>query len=213
MRSGLPILLNVSERVVVIVGGGAVAARKARNLVSAGASRIRAVAPQFHDELPAHVERVQETYHEKHLDDAQLVFAATDVTEVNTRVVHDARRRGILVSRADEDDSDDQAAGDFVSPAVHRDGPVTVAVSASSAALSGAIRDGVASRFDARWVRMAEAMRVLRPRVRDASRLSAARRRSIFRDLASEDALGAAVAGPDEVWKWLVAWHPDLTRD
>src|SRR5688572_6620877 len=213
MRSGLSILLDVSERVVVIIGGGAVAARKARNLVSAGASRIRVVAPQFHDDLPAHVERVQGAYHEKHLDGAQLVFAATDVTEVNTRVVHDARRRGILVSRADEDDSDDASAGDFVAPAVHRVGPVTVAVSAGSAALSSAIRDGIASRFDARWVRMAEAMRVLRPRVRDAARLSAARRRSIFRDLACEDALAAAVAGPDEVWKWLVARHPDLTTD
>jgi len=209
MRSGYPIVLDVSERTVVIIGGGAVAARKARGLVVAGAGRVRVVAMSFFDELPADVERVAEAYDERHLRGADLVFAATDDSTVNSRVVRDARRLRILVCRADDDD---EHPGDFITPAVHRDGPLTVAVSAGSAALSASVRDGIAKRLDPRWARMAEAMRVLRPRVRDDPRLPPARRRTIFRDLASDEALAAALDGPESVWTWLLARHPDLAE-
>jgi precorrin-2 dehydrogenase / sirohydrochlorin ferrochelatase len=207
MQFSFPILLDVRERSIVIVGGGEVAARKVRALLSAGGSRLRVVAPEFHEPFPAGVGRVPEAYREQHLEGADLVFAATHSPEVNTRVVQDARKRSILVSRVDEDQA---CAGDFILPAVHRDGPVTVAVSAGSAALSAAIRDGIAGRFDARWTGMAEIMRHLRPRVREHAGLSAVRRRAIFRELTGEAAFDVAGGGAEDVWKWLVSKYPEL---
>src|SRR2546422_567656 len=124
-------MLDVCDRLVVIVGGGKVAARKALGLIEAGAKRVRVVAPQVRADLPGGIERIDARYAPEHLDGAILVFAATDVPEVNAAVVRDARGRGLLVSRADMDESD---PGDFITPARFQDGPVIVAISAGSPA-------------------------------------------------------------------------------
>src|SRR3954454_1471168 len=148
-RHSYPILLDLTDRLVVIVGGGAVAVRKAAGVLDAGATRVRCVSPTFHPDLPAAVERVPEAYRPEHIESAGLVFAATDSAEVNDAVVRDASTRGIWVNRADADDGQ---PGDFTVPARLREGPVTVTVSAGgSPALAAAIRDGVAARWDPRW--------------------------------------------------------------
>jgi precorrin-2 dehydrogenase/sirohydrochlorin ferrochelatase len=176
-------MLDVTQRLVVIIGGGAVAARKAKGLVDAGATCLRVVAPMFDENMPATVERVAASYGPAHIDGAGLVFAATDAPDVNETVVRDARARGVLVSRVDDGD-----AGDFATPAVFRDGPVTVAVSSGSAALSVAIRDALAERLDPRWARMAELIPALR-RAMDSAGFDVAERARIFRRLATEEAL------------------------
>src|SRR5688572_31143815 len=124
-------MLDVTGRLVVIIGGGAVAVRKVKGLLDAGATRVRVVSPTAHAEMPADVEHVTATYQAGHLDGAQLVFAATDSAAVNEQVVRDARAREIWVNRSDEGDE-----GDFSNPAVARRGAVTLAVSTGSAALS-----------------------------------------------------------------------------
>ena len=59
MSSAYPILLDLTGRRAVIVGGGRVAARKATGLLTAGAEDITAVAPAFADGFPqAGVRRV-----------------------------------------------------------------------------------------------------------------------------------------------------------
>src|SRR5690242_5848317 len=107
-------MLDVTDRLVVIVGGGPVAARKAAGVLEAGATRVRCVAPAFDPAVPESVERVEETYEPRHLDGAGLVFAATDLPAVNDAVVRDARARGVLATRADSDEED---PGDFTVPA------------------------------------------------------------------------------------------------
>jgi siroheme synthase-like protein len=194
-------MLDVSNRLVVIVGGGGVAARKARGLLDAGATRIRAVSPAFCENLPPEVERVERPYGAGDLDGATLAFAATDRPEVNEAVVRDANRLGILVNRAD---ADDDAPGDFSTPAMLRDGALLITVSAGgSPALAAAVRDGLRSRLDRKWVAMAEAMRDLRPRIRDGG-LPIERRRAAFRDLASDEAMTVLEReGVEALWDWL----------
>jgi precorrin-2 dehydrogenase/sirohydrochlorin ferrochelatase len=205
MRFGYPLMLDVSNRPAVIVGGGAVAARKASGLVDAGATRVTVVSPTFHPDLPSAVVRVAERYEPRHLDGlspAALVFAATDRKDVNDAVVRDAAGRGLLVNRADVDD--DQP-GDFATPAQLKRGPIAVTVSAGSPALAATIRDGLADRWDARWTAMAEAMRVLRPRIVGHPELTPSRRAEVFRALATAEAMDAAgVGGTDAVVAWLV---------
>src|SRR4051812_24882443 len=104
MRFNYPLMLDVTDRPVVIVGGGAVAVRKVRGLLEAGATKITVVATDFHADLPPGVSRVAERYEPRHVDGAELVFAATDRPEVNDAVVRDCRARRILVQRADNDD-------------------------------------------------------------------------------------------------------------
>jgi siroheme synthase-like protein len=202
-------MLDVTDRLVVIIGGGAVASRKAKGVLKAGATRVKVVAPSIDMDVPADVERVASTYEPAHLEGAGLVFAATDSEEVNATVLRDARQRGVLACRADADDAE---PGDFVTPAQLTRGRVVVAVSAGSAALSAAVRDGLGERFDDRWADMAEAMVVLRPLVRDSG-LPQDRRAAVFRDLASSEALGVlAEGGAGALQAWVVARHPELAH-
>jgi siroheme synthase-like protein len=202
-------MLDVTDRLAVIIGGGRVAVRKARGLIEAGATRIRMVSPTFRDDVPASVERVTERYEARHLEGAGLVFAATDSAETNDVVVRDAHLRGVLVNRAD---ADDEEPGDFTTPAVLRKGAVAVTVSTAGApALAAMIRDELAKAFDPRWSEMAEAMQRIRPAIL-AARMSADLRRNAFRDLATADALAALSGGVESLWNWLVQKYPDLAK-
>lgn len=207
MSAKYPILLDLSERLVVIIGGGAVAARRARGLLAASGSRglIRVVAPEFDGSMPGEVERVTERYRPEHLQAAALVFAATDSPHVNALIVRDAKSRGILVSRADDPDD-----GDFIVPAVHRDGPITFAVSAGSPALSAFIRDQIAAQMKDGWRAMADAMQSIRPLIVD-SKLSAEQRADVLRSLASQEAIDVLdTSGADGLRAWLIARFPKL---
>jgi len=178
-------MLDVTDRPVVIIGGGRVAARKAAGLIDAGATRITVVSPAFCEQMPLAVKRVIERYRAEHLADAALVFAATDVREVNDAVVRDARSRGILVQRVDGDETE---PGDFTTPAVYRDGPIVLAISTSgSPPLAAMIRDRLAEQVDPIWIKMAEAMKTLRPMILQSA--DADQRRKMFHRAASAEGI------------------------
>jgi siroheme synthase-like protein len=201
-------MLDVTQRPIVVIGGGTVAKRKVAGLLDSGATRVRVIALEFQPDFakPGSIERITAAYDIKYLDGAQLVFAVTDSPEVNEQVVRDARSRGIWVNRAD----DGESQGDFTTPALHRRGEVTLTVSAGSAALSAAIRDRLADRLDRRYVKMADAMLALRPAIRDSG-LAGHRRQSIFRDLATDEAIAALHAGGlESLRQWLLARYPEL---
>jgi precorrin-2 dehydrogenase/sirohydrochlorin ferrochelatase len=198
-----PILLDVTERPIAIVGGGAVARRKAAGLLAAGAKRVRVIAPKFHPEMPADVERIAEPYDPRHIEGASLVFAATDDPAVNERVVADAHAHGALVNRADAGDASD---GDFSVAAVHRtDAGLLLGVWASgNPALAAFLRDRLAKAVDPAWLDLARAMAELRPRVL-ASKLPPATRAEALRAAASDEGVEAVRRGGTQgLWRWLV---------
>ncbi|HYO09738.1 MAG TPA: NAD(P)-dependent oxidoreductase [Tepidisphaeraceae bacterium] len=208
MNHSYPLMLDLTGRLVVIVGGGGVAARKAAGVMAAGATRVRVVAPELTGEMPKGVTHVAEAYDPRHLDGAGLVFAATDRPEVNAAVVRDARAAGVLVNRADSDEVD---PGDFAVPAMLRRSSVTITVSSSGAApaLSARMRDEVGRLLDDRWVRLADAAATLRPLI--LSRVSgASRRREALQELASDEAVQHAGNGHASLKDWLAARYPEL---
>jgi precorrin-2 dehydrogenase / sirohydrochlorin ferrochelatase len=202
-------MLDVADRLAVIVGGGEVAVRKARSLLAAGATRVRVVSPEISDQMPEGVERVPELFDPRHLEGAGLVFAATNSAQVNAAIVGEARRRGVLVNRADVSD---EAPGDFATPAIWKRGAVTITVSTSgSAALAVKVRDDIAKKIDPLHVKMAAAMTSLRPALRRARNLSPIRRREAIRGLASDDAMAALeVGGMRGLKNWLKERFPEL---
>jgi precorrin-2 dehydrogenase/sirohydrochlorin ferrochelatase len=126
--AGYPLTLRIAGRRCVVVGGGAVAARKVRGLIVSGAD-VLVVAPEIGPELAALAEhdtiRVgRRAFEPSDLDGALLAFAATNDRAVNEAVVRAAQARGMIVNVAD-----DPAACDFTVPAVVRRGDVTLAVS------------------------------------------------------------------------------------
>lgn len=185
MSAAYPIFLDVRTMKIVIIGGGRVAKRKALGLVEAGATDVTVVAPVLIDGFPK-VHHIAALYAPNHVRGAVLVFAATNDLTVNSRVVLDSQAAGAIVCRADVDDD---VPGDFLTPAKFGVGPVKVAVSAGSAALTAAVRDDLQTRFDPRWAQLAAAMTVLRPRLRAEPGLSPADRAAVFRKLATPQAL------------------------
>jgi len=127
-----PIVLDLTGRPCLVVGGGAIAERKVAGLVEAGA-RVTVVSPS----LPRALLRLATEAplrwrpREYAAGDAAgfiLVMVATDDRAVNAAVATECRERGIWVNCAD-----DPARCDFILPSVLRRGPVTVAVSTGGA--------------------------------------------------------------------------------
>jgi len=127
-----PINLDLHDRPVVIVGGGAVAARKAKRLVEAGA-RLTVVAPQVVESLSnaaaaGKLTHLKRSYRPGDLAGALLAFAATGDPEVNLAVAAEARERGIPVDVVDA-----PAESNFHTPAVLQRGDLTITVSTAGA--------------------------------------------------------------------------------
>jgi siroheme synthase-like protein len=156
-----PVFLDLTDRLAAVIGGGPVGRRKMAGLRDAGA-RVRLVClePRPVDLVDEGVDWLVESYVAHHLDGAVLVFAAGPA-ELNEHVVADARSRGIWVSSAS-----DPQAGDFISPATIRSGPLLIAVSTGGTvpALARRIRERLQEQFDdtfATWLALLGELRLL----------------------------------------------------
>jgi precorrin-2 dehydrogenase/sirohydrochlorin ferrochelatase len=150
-----PIFLNLDGKRCVVVGGGAVANRKARKLLQARAEVV-AISPEVKPELESVATEVRRRpYREGDLEGASLVFAATNRREINAAVTREARGRGIPVNVADE-----PSEGDFALPSVLRRGQLQLAVSTGGASptLARRVRYELESAFGSEWAGLVEAL-------------------------------------------------------
>ena len=109
----------------------------------------------------ANVTRVApDAYRASDLDHAWLVVAATPDDELNRRVYADAEERKIFCNVADVPE-----LCSFILPALHRRGPITVAVSTGGAspALAQWLRDRFASQVGFEHEQLAGELRKRRP--------------------------------------------------
>jgi len=120
-----PVSLRLGDRPCLVVGGGPVAARKARGLLAAGAV-VTVIAPDVSDVMasltPLTIAR--RPYAPGDAGSFRLVVTATGDPEVDGAVFADAEAAGVWVNSAD-----DPEHCSFILPSVHRDGTVTLAVS------------------------------------------------------------------------------------
>ena len=152
--------LDLEGRSVLVVGGGTVAVEKVRGLLECGA-RVTVVAPESVRELRAlPVEWIERGYHSSDLRDRFLVIAATSSTPLNRRVFADAEARNVLCNVVDVPE-----LCSLILPAVHRQGPIAVAVSTGGAspALAKRIRSDIAARIGPEHAELARRLQRLRP--------------------------------------------------
>lgn len=146
---GLMLDLQPSLGRALVVGGGGVATRKVRGLVAAGFD-ITVVAPAIADAIRAlaGVKSVERRFEPSDIDGHALAFACTDDRATNQLIGELARAHGIPVVVADR-----QAESTAFTPAVHRAGETTIAVSTGgrSPATAAAIRDTLAQHLDSEW--------------------------------------------------------------
>ncbi|GAA2516280.1 uroporphyrinogen-III C-methyltransferase [Winogradskya humida] len=143
-----PLALKLDGRRVLVVGGGAVATRRVPALLAAGAL-VDIVSPVLTPALLAHVDAGRLTWQERRfeasdVDGAWLVHVAVDDPEAAGQVTLAAEQRRVFCVRADDRD-----AATAWTPAVARQGEVTVAVTDSGDRHRAmAVRDLVAAAIE-----------------------------------------------------------------
>ncbi|MFB3879750.1 MAG: bifunctional precorrin-2 dehydrogenase/sirohydrochlorin ferrochelatase [Armatimonadota bacterium] len=166
-RPFFPAFIDLRGKLCLVVGGGEVAARKARSLLAAGA-RLRVVAPELSQQMSALAANCEVTcaprhYAEGDLDGTLLVFAATDDADVNAAVYRDATARGLLVNVVD-----DPAHCTFIVPSqVVRDGiRIAISTQGQSPALAKRLREKIEAAIPPAYGKLAALMGRLRAEVR-----------------------------------------------
>ncbi|MFB6175629.1 MAG: bifunctional precorrin-2 dehydrogenase/sirohydrochlorin ferrochelatase [Halobaculum sp.] len=201
----IPLLHDFTGERVLVVGGGAVGARKARKF--AREAHVIVLGPEFGDrsfeadggtgetdlvraapepdDISDWVERV----------DPALVVAATDVGAVNAAAERAAHDHGALVNRADH--SGDREAGSVVVPATIRDDPVIAALATggTAPALSRYLRQQVEVEIEGAGA-MAEVLGTIRAELKRRDLPESTRREAILSVLESSSVWKALQAEP-----------------
>lgn len=205
-----PALLDLEDKLVAVIGGGRVAARKVASLLEVGA-RVRLVSPRLAPETQAQtsdpgLELRQREFHPNDLDGACLVICATDIESLNRSVAAEAEKRGLFVNVVDV-----PPLCSFIVPAVVRRGELTVAVSTGGASPAAArrLRERLQDDFGPAWEPYLKLMRALRVKVTAQGRPAEENRPKFFaladsdlfeqvaaRDAAGVDRIIASVLGP-----------------
>ena len=120
-----PLFVDLNDKTALVVGGGPVAARKARVLLDYG-PRVLVCAPRFVPEL-------EQLSGAELLEGVSLAVAATDDRQLNHAVAQLCRERSIPVNVADSRED-----STFLFPAVVRRGRLSVGISTGGASPAAA---------------------------------------------------------------------------
>jgi len=155
-----PIVMDLTGKPCLIVGGGLVAFRKAQALLDSGA-RVTVISPQIDSKLESleGVSIIHRVYEPGDVNGYMLVFAATDDRVINTRVSKEAISLGIPVNVVD-----DPELCSFIVPAVVRRGDLMIAVttSGSSPTLSKRLRSDLEHTYGYEYGELVDILRELR---------------------------------------------------
>jgi uroporphyrin-III C-methyltransferase/precorrin-2 dehydrogenase/sirohydrochlorin ferrochelatase len=161
MMALLPLFLKLEGRDVLVIGAGAVAARKIADLVAAGA-RVRVVAPKATPAIEALaasgvVTWSARAFAEADLDGAWLVVAATSDADAQRRAAEAATSRRVFIVAVDDIPNASAYSG-----AVIRRDPFLIAISSSgeAPALTRLLRQVLEQALpDSEWIEAARALR------------------------------------------------------
>jgi precorrin-2 dehydrogenase / sirohydrochlorin ferrochelatase len=148
--------LKLSGRRCVVVGGGEIGLEKVEGLLACDGDVVL-VAPEAVPELQelareGSITWKRRPYRREDLEDAFLVIASTDDTDVNIRVYEDAERRAMLVNVVDV-----PPLCNFILPAIVRTGPLAIAISTAGAspALAKRMKREVSELFGEEYAQLA----------------------------------------------------------
>ncbi|WP_442603444.1 precorrin-2 dehydrogenase/sirohydrochlorin ferrochelatase family protein [Paenibacillus sp. KN14-4R] len=138
-----PVMMNLANKICLVIGGGRIAERKVRGLLEAGAV-IHLMTPAVTDGLKQLIDAgallwINGRYTQKIFQGNRylLVFTATSDQAVNEQAAMDAGDHGALVCRVDHYEQ-----GDFIVPAAVKRGDlhITVSTGGGSPALAAMLK-------------------------------------------------------------------------
>lgn len=147
-----PVFWDIRGKSCVVVGGGEVAARKAKRLLDCGA-KVSVISPQLTPELAELKKQkiichIAAEYSGDLIFGAALVVGATDDEKTNAIISLDARNKGIPVNIVD-----DPQKCDFILPSIVEKGDLTIAIGTGgkSPALARHLREELESKYGAEY--------------------------------------------------------------
>jgi len=178
-----PVLLDLSGKKTVVLGGGRVGQRKIETLLEYGASVYviaRDMTPELQDLLlKGEIKLLGHEFDESFVKDAFLIVIATNDRDLNKRVSAFAKESNILVNTVDQPEE-----CSFIVPSIIKKGDLIVAVSTSgkSPALAKMIREELEHRFGIEYRYFLNMMGKLRKELISSGKSETERTR-IFHDL------------------------------
>ncbi|HZL08426.1 MAG TPA: NAD(P)-dependent oxidoreductase [Prolixibacteraceae bacterium] len=134
-RKFLPISIDISDRKILIIGGGQSALKKIRILQRSGA-QLEVVAENVIDEVIATgIVCYRKKYEKSDLKAYLMLYSCTNNEILDQQILEDGKEAGVLVNIHDK-----PALCQFVSPAIYQDGIITVAVSSNAENVYESIR-------------------------------------------------------------------------
>jgi precorrin-2 dehydrogenase / sirohydrochlorin ferrochelatase len=202
-----PLLLNVSGKSCLVVGGGGVAERKVRILLKFNAA-VKLVSPKATKNLirladAGRILLVQREYEEGDLEGTALVFAATSQEETNSRIKADAEARRIPVNVVDN-----PRLCDFIVPSIVRKGSIVIAISTSGTfpALSKKLRKLIAEEIHGDFARYASILGKMRSLLMTTEK-DRGKRKAILKKLSEMDMKEVNRMGFRKIKGYLLAPH------
>jgi precorrin-2 dehydrogenase/sirohydrochlorin ferrochelatase len=168
-----PIYLDIKNQKCIVVGGGKVGERKVLTLLDCGA-KVTVISPEMTPELTklaenGHIEWIPRPYRPSDIEDALLIFGATDDAVLNRRIHADAGRLSKLCNIADQPE-----ACNFIVPSIiHRgDLVLTVSTSGKSPAYAKKLKQSLESQFGQEHTDFLRLMGAVRKKILSEKRAS-----------------------------------------
>lgn len=125
-----PIMVDIFQKKVLIVGGGKVAFRKAQKVLEFGGD-LTILSPKIIDDFKILEETYKERlnliydiYDKRYIEGCFLVIGATSLRTINSQIGKDCKELNILVNLVDSKDE-----SDFITPAVINNDNLTISIS------------------------------------------------------------------------------------
>lgn len=135
MNNYLPISIEITNQKILIIGGGQSALKKIMILQRFGAE-LGIVAENIIEEiLSIGITCYQKRYEKSDLKGYLILYSCTNNEELDSQIAIDGREAGVLVNI-----HDNPRLCQFVSPAIYKDGNITVAVSSNAQDVYESIR-------------------------------------------------------------------------
>lgn len=123
----LPISVNITDKRIVIVGGGKVGFHKA-SILAKFTDNVIVISPNFREEFKTCAfKKIKKNYQKEDLQETFLVYACTENETLNRKIKEDADELGILVSVCDN-----PSLCGFISPAIFKQESITISVSSNA---------------------------------------------------------------------------------
>ncbi|PTI79821.1 precorrin-2 dehydrogenase [Staphylococcus succinus] len=184
----MPLMIDISKKHIVVVGGGRVAERRIKTLMTYSKD-IHVISPTVTEHLQQLIEYSdikwsEKTFEVKDVEYADLIVVATNDDATNQRVLQ-SKPSHAMINMASE-----AMAGDVIFPSIFQRGKLTISISTNGASpgLTAQLLEEFNQRFDRDYETYVDFLYECRQRIK-RSELSSLKQKRFLKEILADDYL------------------------